>query len=72
MSTTPCLTQRATAAYLRTPGAQQPADDMSGPTTAGGLDYITLRNISGTLAVYRVMPVSRTLKRLKRWPKGVA
>lgn len=66
------LTQRAIKHHTgRVPGAQQPAADLSGPATAGGLDYIVLRNISGVLAVYRVRPISRTLKRLKRWPKAV-
>lgn len=55
----------------RVPGAQQPAADLSGPATAGGLDYIVLRNLGGVLAVYCVLPISRTLKRLKRWPKEV-
>jgi len=59
------------AMNLRTPGAQQPAAGLSGPATAGGLDYIVLRNVNGVLAVYRVLPISCTLKRLKRWPKGV-
>ena len=65
------LTNRAIAAYTRKPGAQQPAADLSGPATAGGLDYIVLRNLGGVLAVYRVLPISKTLKRLKRWPKVV-
>ena len=66
------LTQRAIKLHTgRVPGAQQPAANLSGPATAGGLDYIVLRNIGGVLAVYRVPPVSKTLKRLKRWPKEV-
>lgn len=65
------LTQRATALYSRKPGAQQPSEDLSGPATAGGFDYIVLRNINGVLAVFRVMTHSRTLKRLRRWPKAV-
>lgn len=65
------LTEHAIARYLRTPGAQQPAAELSGPATAGGLDYIVLRNLGGVLAVYRVLPISCTLKRLKRWPKEV-
>ena len=66
------LTQRAIKLHTgRVPGAQQPAADLSGPATAGGLDYIVLRNLGGVLAVYRALPVSKTLKRLKRWPMEV-
>lgn len=65
------LTQRAIKAHTSKLGAQQPAAALSGPATVGGLDYVVLRNISGVLAVYRVLPISRTLKRLKRWPKEV-
>lgn len=65
------LTERAISSYLRKPSSQQPAADLSGPATAGGLDYIVLRNLGGVLAVYRVLPISKALKRLKRWPKGV-
>lgn len=65
------LTQRAIKLHTGKLGAQQPAADLSGPATAGGLDYIVLRNFGGVLAVYRVLPISRTLKRLKRWPKEV-
>ena len=65
------LTQRAIKLHTGKLGAQQPAVDLSGPATAGGLDYIVLRDLGGVLAVYRVLPISRTLKRLKRWPKAV-
>lgn len=66
------LTQRAIKLHTgRVPGAQQPAASLSGLTTADGLDYIVLRNIGGVLAVYRILPISKTLKRLKRWPKEV-
>mgnify|MGYP003608147565 CR=1 FL=1 len=65
------LTQRAIASYLRKADAQQPCAASSGPATAGGIDYIVLRNLGGVLAVYRVMTQSRALKRLCRWPKGV-
>lgn len=70
ISTTDLL-QRAIAFHLRKPGALQPAAELSGPATAGGFDYIVLRNLGGVLAVYRVMTHSRTLKRLRRWPKAV-
>lgn len=65
------LAQRAIKAHTGKLGAQQPAANLSGPATAGGLDYIVLRNIGGVLAVFRILPISRTLKRLKRWPKEV-
>ncbi len=66
------LTQRAIKLHTgRVPGAQQPAANLSGPATASGLDYIVLRNLGGVLVVYRVLPISKTLKRLKRWPKEV-
>ncbi|GKT16993.1 hypothetical protein AVHY2522_13670 [Acidovorax sp. SUPP2522] len=68
MPTSDELTQRAIKLYTGKLGAQQPAADLSGPATAGGLDYIVLRNLGGVLAAYRVLPVSRALKRLKRWP----
>lgn len=49
------LTLRAIKLHTgRVPGAQQPAANQSGPATAGGLDYVVLRNVSGVLAVYRV------------------
>ncbi|MEJ5028796.1 hypothetical protein [Comamonas sp. MYb69] len=65
------LTQHAIALYTRKLCAQQPAADLCGPATAGGFDYIVLRNMAGVLAVFRVMEHSRTLKRLRRWPKIV-
>jgi hypothetical protein len=72
MTTFHDLTQRAIKLHTgRVPGAQQPAADISGPATAGGQDYIVLRNLGGVLAVYRVLPISKVLKRLKRWPKEV-
>lgn len=69
MTTLDDLTQRAIKAHTGKLGAQQPAANLSGPATHGGLDYIVLRNLGGVLAVYRVLPLSKTLKRLKRWPK---
>lgn len=65
------FTERAIVLYMRKPGAAQPAADLSGPATAGGFDYIVLRNLGGVLAVFRVMTHSRVLKRLRRWPKVV-
>ncbi|WP_156909594.1 hypothetical protein [Ottowia thiooxydans] len=45
------LTDRALSLYARKPDVQQPAAGLSGPATAGGFDYIVVRNLSGTLAV---------------------
>lgn len=64
-------TMRAITAFTRTQANQQPAADLSGPAKAGGHNYIVLRNLGGVLTVYRVLPHSDALKRLKRWPKEV-
>lgn len=62
------LVRRAYAAYFRSADSvDQPAADISGAETHEGLDYVVLRNVNGTLAVYRVRP-DGVLKRLKRWP----
>lgn len=61
------LLRRAFAAYFRTGGRDQPANDSS-VESANGLHYVRLRNTGGTLAVYRIDTVGR-LKRLKRYPK---
>ena len=71
MSTLDDLTHRAIKAHTGKLGARQPAAALSGPATAGGLDYIVLRNLGGVLAVYRVLPISKVLKRLKRWPAAL-
>lgn len=60
--------ERAQAAYLRTVGAQQPSEALSSLQVANGHEYAVLRNVGGNLAVYRILPISKTLKRLKRWP----
>jgi hypothetical protein len=49
---------------------QQPAND-SGVEKHGGKRYVVLRNIKGTLAVYRVRN-DGVLKSLKRWPKSLS
>lgn len=64
-------TTRAITAFSRTQAHQQPATGLSGPAKAGGHNFIVLRNLGGVLAVYRVLPHSGALKRLKRWPKEV-
>ena len=69
------LTTRAFAAYFReakTRGAyspDQPAND-SGIEQHDGRDYVVLRNVNGTLAVYRVRN-DGLLKRLRRWPAAL-
>lgn len=62
------LTRRAFAAYFRSggEGAPMPAYD-SGVVEHEGKRYVVLRNVNGTLAVYRVR-TSGALKALKRWP----
>lgn len=74
------LTRRATAAYLRAGGADQPAHGRSfvyvvPNTKRRGLGaeapehrYVRLANIRGDLATYRVLN-SGKLKRLRRWPE---
>lgn len=61
------LLKRAMAAYFRAGEGQQPSSNDSGLMTHDGHKYMVLRNISGTLAVYRVRN-DGMLKRLKRWP----
>ena len=63
------LTARAFAAYFRSGGMDQPAND-SGPATIDGMTYVVLRNVNGVLAVYRVR-TSGVLKRLVRWPAAL-
>lgn len=59
---------RASASYLRTAGAQPPSSPLSTLQLVNGREYVVLRNVTGVLAVYRILPISKTLKRLKRWP----
>jgi hypothetical protein len=68
-SDTDDLLRRALAAHFRSGGTTHPSRD-SAVRTAGGLPYVVLRGIVGTLAVYRVRTVKGQpmLKKLKRWP----
>ena len=64
--------RRAFAAYFRylsSLGALPtiPAND-SDRCELDGKEYVTLRNVNGTLAVYRVRN-NGALKRLRRWPE---
>lgn len=68
------LTSRAMRAYFataRTKGHRpdEPAND-SGVEEHGDKLYVVLRNVNGTLAVYRVRN-DGVLKALKRWPKEI-
>ena len=63
------LTRRAFAAYFRSGGNIQPAND-SGLATHNGMQYVVLRNVSGVFAVYRVRN-DGMLKGLKRWPAAL-
>lgn len=59
----------AMADFLRTPGAPQPSGG-NALESVGERDYVVLRNVSGILAVYRVLP--HGVKRLQRWPKEIS
>lgn len=65
------LTQRAIKLHTgRVPGARQPGADLNGPATAGGLDYVVLRNLGGVLAVYRVLPLSKNAEAAQALAEG--
>lgn len=64
------LTRRAAVAFLKAAPNPQPAEALSGVETVGGRDYVVLRNVDATLAVYRVKTDGR-LKRMKRWPEQI-
>ena len=71
------LGNRAMAAYFRTAsqlGGSPMQPSVPKMVVHGGLKYIVLSNVGGTLAVYRVRLVNGepVLKGLKRWPKEVA
>lgn len=64
---------RAMTAYFKTmigsnQIAMQPSNE-SAFECVGDRRYVVLRNVSGTLAVYRIRSCDKVLKRLKRWPK---
>jgi len=65
------LLRRPYAAYFRMArgaAADQPSAAASGVLRRKGLWYVVLRNVRGTLAVYRVKN-DGALRRLRRWPK---
>jgi hypothetical protein len=63
------LVLRAIKAWFKAGGTVQPSND-SAAHEVGGLNYVALRNVTGTLAVYRVR-TDGALKRLKRWPDAL-
>jgi hypothetical protein len=68
------LTRRAFAAWFRSENDGEASVDQpsnhSGPVEHNGKTYVVLRNVRGTMAVYRVR-TSGQLKRLRRWPAEV-
>lgn len=64
------LLRRATVAWLQAGGQGFPSD-RSGFKLHKGLGYVVLHAASGILAVYRVRPDNRALRRMVRWPKGL-
>ena len=63
------LLRRAFAAWFRTGGMDQPANT-SGVEAHEGHQYVVLRNVRGTLAVYRVKN-DGMLRRMRRWPSAL-
>lgn len=61
------MVKRATAAWFRSGGDDQPANT-SDVREYGGKKYVVLKNTNGILAVYRIKN-DGILKRMKRWPK---
>jgi len=61
-------TQRAFRAWFRSGGTEQPAEAASGPASAGGRDYVCLRNTNGLLAVYSVNKTGRLRRLDEAWP----
>lgn len=64
------LVRRAHAAFKRGGGIDIPSND-SGIESAGGKDYVVLRNVRGVMAVYLIQP-DGSLKGLKDIPEGIA
>lgn len=64
------LERRAFLAYLRPGNVDQPS--CATETTHDGLHYVVITNANGVLAAYRVRPSDGVLRRLKRWPAGIA
>lgn len=63
------LISRALAGWFRSGNTMQPSAD-SDVHEVAGLKYVVLRNVSGVIAVYRVLDTAdrKQLKRLIRWP----
>lgn len=63
------LVRRAHAAFKRAGGVDIPSND-SGIESAGGKDYVVLRNIRGVMAVYMIQS-DGSLKGMKEVPEGI-
>ena len=50
--------------------SRQPSSSSSAVEQYGGKVYVSLRNVNGLVAVYRVRN-DGMLKRPRRWPKGI-
>lgn len=64
------LMRRSVVAWLQTGGTELPTA-ASGFKLHKELAYTVLRGTGGVLAVYRVRPDTKALRRMKRWPAGV-
>jgi len=65
------LLRRATVAWFQSGETVAPASG-SGFKLHKGLGYVVLNSPTAVLAVYRVRPDNYALRRMKRWPKGLA
>lgn len=65
------LLRRAKTAWAATGEPGEPTA-RSGVEIVAGLAYVALYGRSGALAVYRIRPDNLMLRRMKRWPVGVA
>lgn len=61
------LLRRATAAWFRYGGMDQPNQGLSEVEEIEDRVYVVLRNINGILAVYRLTSQNK-LRKLRRWP----
>jgi hypothetical protein len=64
------MVKRATAAWFRSGGDDQPGSGPSGIREHEGKKYVVLENVNGILAVYRIKN-DGLLRRMKRWPKAI-
>jgi|SRR5271165_2195267 len=64
------VVRRAYAAWFRSGGHDMPSESASDMCVVEGKHYVTLRNVNGVLACYRITNQDQ-LKRLKRLPKEI-